>query len=325
MSSTTQYLGLGVALPPKQRTTTRQSKKNGAKGHLRQHPATQYTMSRTGWRSANLVQSHPDSGEFETCSACLAPVLAELTSSQLADTEAGVAESDRTLEIKQRCELGRSYHHYMPGQVQLLGWSQACQHVTYYCTTHILKLSFCHFPVAIRGSRYIGSALFWRARTWCSRRKHMATCMRQTEHTRSMAQALLDANADSNRKAAAQREERRRKDRPDAPAKTRKRKAAATSTPAIVITQDTRSSSVQCVYFPLRLHTVPYPSHPYLSPLPITTALAHSRTAQVATALSRTVRSAPSPNHCSSGTTRRSTPQSWLQAIQSRRFWRLSQ
>ena len=103
--------------------------------------------------------AHPTDPEWETCRACLAPVLVELAVSQGKDLEDGQAgDSGETLAVKER-------------------WQ----------------------------------ALFWRARTWSSRRKHLSSCDRQSQETRRMAQSLLDANANSNKKAAAQREDKRRK------------------------------------------------------------------------------------------------------------------
>lgn len=112
-----------------------------------------------GWKSGHLVESHPTDPDWETCRACLVPVLAELGVSQAQDVADGsTGDSPRTLAVKER-------------------WQ----------------------------------ALFWRARTWSSRRKHLSSCDKQSAETRRMAKSLLDANADSNRKAAAQREDKRRK------------------------------------------------------------------------------------------------------------------
>ena len=102
--------------------------------------------------------AHPSDPEWETCRACLAPVLAELAASQAMDGNGGIEDSRETLAVKEK-------------------WQ----------------------------------ALFWRARTWSSRRKHLSLCEKQSPETRGMAQSLLDANANSNRKAAAQREDKRRK------------------------------------------------------------------------------------------------------------------
>ena len=46
---------------------------------------------------------------------------------------------------------------------------------------------------------------YWRTAVWYARRKHIANCTLQTEDNRAQAQALLDRNAESNRRAEQKR------------------------------------------------------------------------------------------------------------------------
>lgn len=46
---------------------------------------------------------------------------------------------------------------------------------------------------------------WWRTAVWYARRKHISTCVYQTEENRRRAQELLDRNAESNRKAEQKR------------------------------------------------------------------------------------------------------------------------
>jgi len=51
----------------------------------------------------------------------------------------------------------------------------------------------------------IVEAAYWRTAVWYARRKHIANCTLQTPDNRAQAQALLDRNAESNRRAEQKR------------------------------------------------------------------------------------------------------------------------